>query len=214
VKEDFMKKTIRMAVIIMLVALTLAGCQRKKEKLGIAFLNSNASDTWLNYLSDAFTGYFRDKPEYALSVFDGRNDVVQQQDLVYTAIADGAGVLVVIPVNTDAVEPITRAAADANIPLVYLNRNPYGNNPFPPNVYCVASDSIVAGRYQAEEMGRLLGGRGNVVIITGDMGHEAAVNRTAGNEEVFKAKFPEIKILATELGSWFRVEGQTAIANA
>jgi inositol transport system substrate-binding protein len=212
-----MKKAISVLSITVLVVgiITIAGCQKKKgdEKIKIAYLNSNANDMWLTYLQKAFEDYFTDKPDFELSFLDGQEDVLRQQDQVNSAIVNGANVLVIIPIDTNSVSQITKAAADAGIPLVYLNRNPYGDNTFPPNVYCVASDSIIAGRLQAEEIGKLLGGKGNVCIITGDMNHEAAFNRTAGNEEILKSQFPGINILTKEPGRWFREQGYTTAQN-
>jgi inositol transport system substrate-binding protein len=202
-----------LAVIFVAAILANAGCQKKAEKIKIAYLNSNANDMWLTYLSKAFEDYFVDKPEFEPIILDGQEDVLRQQDQVNSAIVDGAKVLVVIPIDSNSVSSLTKAAADANIPLVYLNRNPYGNNPFPPNVYCVATDNLVAGNLQAEEMGRLLGGQGNICIITGDMNHEAAVGRTAGNQELLKSKFPGINILAIEPGRWFREQGYIVAQN-
>jgi inositol transport system substrate-binding protein len=210
-----MKKHFSVLLAVFLTAgiIVMAGCQKKDEKVKIAYLNSNANDMWLTYLQKAFEDYFSDKPEFEVSFLDGQEDVLRQQDQVNSAIVNGTNILVIIPIDTNSVSQITKAAADAKILLVYLNRNPYGDNAFPPNVYCVASDNVIAGRLQAEEMGRLLGGQGNVCIITGDMNHEGTVNRTAGNEEILKSKFPGITILAKEPGRWFREQGYTVAQN-
>jgi inositol transport system substrate-binding protein len=213
-----MKKTVSVLLFVAaLVAgsIAAAGCRKQQEvkKVKIAYLNSNANDMWLTYLQKAFEDYFSDKPEFELSFLDGQEDVLRQQDQVNSAIVNGANVLVVIPIDTNSVSQITRAAADAGIPLVYLNRNPYGDNVFPPNVYAVGSEDRIAGEIQAEEMGRLLNGKGNVCIITGDMSHEGAVNRTAGNEEILKSGFPGIIVLAKEPGRWFREQGYTVAQN-
>lgn len=82
-----------------------------------------------------------------------------------------------IPANTDATDPMTQAAIDAGIPLVYVNRKPAN---LPEGVAYVGSDSIVAGTVQMEWIAEALGGKGNVVIMNGNLAQEAAQQRTAG----------------------------------
>ena len=55
----------------------------------------------------------------------------------------------------------------------------------------------------AEKMAKDLGGKGNIVVITGLKGSSAAVDRDKGMKDVL-AKYPDIKILATGDGQWIR----------
>jgi inositol transport system substrate-binding protein len=110
-------------------------------------------------------------------------------------------------------EPIIKAAADAKIVLVFVNRNPFGTGSLPANVYYVGSQEIIAGQLQMEAMGKVLGGKGNVAILIGKLDNEGAVKRTEGNEETIKAKFPNIKVLAKETGNWQRDQGMSLTEN-
>lgn len=65
----------------------------------------------------------------------------------------------------------------------------------------VGSDSIVAGQLQMEWLADKLGGKGNVVIMNGQLDQEAAKMRTAGVKEV-AAKFPDIQIIKEDTGNW------------
>jgi inositol transport system substrate-binding protein len=201
-------------VVLMAMSGLFAGGQQSGEgKIKIGYLNSNDNDTWLSYLKDEFISYFNDKPQYELLFENGQDDVVRQSDQASAMIVKGAKILVVIPIDSNSVEPITRTAADAKVPMIYLNRNPYLGRTFPPNVYYVGSDSKISGILQMEEMGKALGGKGNICILMGRLDHEAAVNRTAGNEEVIANKYPNIKILAKEVGAWYRDQGLTVTQN-
>jgi inositol transport system substrate-binding protein len=117
--------------------------------------------------------------------------------------------IVVVPVDTAATDPITKAAKDAKTPLVYVNRLPAN---LPDDVVFVGSNSIDAGIFQMEYIAEKLGGKGNVVIMMGKLDNEAAIQRTAGVEQV-AAKYPDIKITKKDTANWSRPEGLTLMEN-
>jgi inositol transport system substrate-binding protein len=65
---------------------------------------------------------------------------------------------------------------------------------------------------QAEWIAEKLGGKGNVVIMNGDLAQEAAQKRTEGEKQVF-AKFPDIKIIREDTGNWSRDQGLSLMEN-
>jgi len=79
-------------------------------------------------------------------------------------------------------------------------------------VYC-GSNSIDAGIMNMEELGKCMGGKGNIVILMGELSNEAAIGRTAGIKKVVKEKFPDIKIVREESGNWKREQGKTIMEN-
>jgi inositol transport system substrate-binding protein len=206
-----------MAAVIAATGLSLAGCQKKEQagpqKTRIAFARSESNDTWLSYLHDAFAAEFADKPEYEILWSDGQNDVTRQQDNVNAAISQGVKAIVVVPIDTGAVSPMVRAAQEAKIPIVFVNRNPFGTGTPPAGVYYCGSDSVVAGRQQMEYLGNLLGGSGEVAILMGQLNHEAAQDRTRGVKEVAAEKFPDIRIVTEQTGNWMRNEGVNVAEN-
>nr|WP_300144271.1 sugar ABC transporter substrate-binding protein [Propionicimonas sp.] len=117
--------------------------------------------------------------------------------------------IIVIPVDTDAADPMTDAAQSANIPLVYVNRRPAN---LPETVPYVGSDSLVSGTLQMTELAKLAGGKGNVVILQGDPANEAAKLRTQGCTDVV-AKNPGMKVIKTQAGNWYRDKGQSIMEN-
>ena len=213
-----MKKAIKCLLIVLCIVsiLSTIGCQGKDKgtkKIVIGFVRSESNDTWLSYLHDAFADYFKDKPDYEILWGDGQNDVTRQQDNVNALISQGVQALVIVPVDTSAAGPMTKAAQDAGIPLVYVNRNPFVGTTPPKGVYYCGSDSVVAGRLQMEELGKLLGGKGEICILMGQLNHEAAQDRTRGVKEVIAEKFPNIKINAEQTGNWMRNEGVNVTEN-
>lgn len=133
---------------------------------------------------------------------DEKTDV--QVGQVENCIAQGASAIVVVPVDTDATGPMTDAAVAAGVPLVYVNRRPAD---LPEGVPYVGSDSLVSGVLEMEELAKLAGGKGNVVILQGDPANEAAVLRTQGCKDIV-AKNPGMTVIKEAAGNWQRDKGQ------
>ena len=178
----------------------------KPIKIG---LTMKFDDLWLTTLRDAMTAYAKSQPGVELIAVDSKEDVATQLGQVENFVAQGVDAIIIIPANTDAADPMTKAAQDAGIPLVYVNRIPSN---LPEGVAYVGSDSIQAGIMQAEWLADKLGGKGNVVIMNGDLAQEAAQKRTEGEKQVF-AKFPDIQIIKEDTASWDRAQGLALMEN-
>jgi inositol transport system substrate-binding protein len=172
-------------------------------------LTMKFDDLWLTTLRDAMTAYAQSQPGVELIAVDSKEDVATQLGQVENFVAQGVDAIIIIPANTDAADPMTKAAQDAGIPLVYVNRIPSN---LPEGVAYVGSDSIQAGIMQAEWLAEKLGGKGNVVIMNGDLAQEAAQKRTEGEKQVF-AKFPDIQIIKEDTGNWSRDQGLALMEN-
>ena len=216
----FVKKINLIVVSIMILTL-LAACgapapaatsapassnNAKPIKIGVSML---FDDLWLTTLRDAMTKYAASQPGVELVMVDSKEDVATQLSQVENFVAQKVDAIVLIPANTDAADPMTKAAQDAGIPLVYVNRIPSN---LPEGVSYVGSDSIQAGIMQAEWLAKKLNGKGNVVIMNGNLAQEAAQKRTEGEKQVF-AKYPDIKIIREDTGNWHRDEGLALMEN-
>src|SRR4030095_3328963 len=62
----------------------------------------------------------------------------------------------------------------------------------------VATDNYKGGVLAGEHMGKLLGGKGNVILLRYAVGSASTEEREAGFLEVLKTKFPEIKIISSD----------------
>ena len=177
----------------------------------IGYASCNMNDTFQTYVADAAQKKC-DELGFTLDVQDAQEDVVKQQDQVNTMIEQGYDAIVVVPVDTAAMGPITDAVTAAKIPLVYVNRNPFGTEEPPAGVYYVGSQEIVAGELQGQFLVDKMGEKGGVGILMGILSNEGAVKRTEGNEEIL-AKYPDIKILAKEAGDWQSDKGMSLTEN-
>jgi len=118
--------------------------------------------------------------------------------------------VVVQPVDPAATGPISKGVLKAGKALVYLNRKP---DKLPNGVVFVGSNSIDSGIMNMEELGKCMGGKGNVVILMGELSNEATRARTEGIKKVIKEKFPDIKVTREQTANWKREEGKTVMEN-
>ena len=144
----FVKKLNTFLVSIVILAL-LAACGAPSAQptesagdenitIGVTML---FDDLWLTTLRDAMTEYAATQPGVELVMVDSKEDVATQLGQVENFVTQGVDAIVVIAANTDAADPMTKAAQDAGIPLVYVNRLPSN---LPEGVSYVGSDSIQA----------------------------------------------------------------------
>jgi inositol transport system substrate-binding protein len=174
-------------------------------RIGVSML---FDDRWLTTLRDAMTAVAAEEGVELIMV-DSKEDVATQLGQVENFVTQGVDAIVLIAANTDATDPMTKAAQDAGIPLVYVNRKPSN---LPEGVVYAGSDSIDAGRFQAEWLAETLGGKGSCVIMNGNLTQEAAQKRTEGVKEVF-AKYPDIQVIKEDTGNWSRAEGLALMEN-
>jgi inositol transport system substrate-binding protein len=219
-----MNKKLMLFMALFLIAAMLIGCTPAAEEapaeevaeerqLVFGYVSANFNDTGQVFIKDGAKA----RAEELGVIFreaDAQEDVIKQQDLVQAFITEKVDVLIVVPVSTDAMDPIIAAGKDAGIPIVFVNRNPFGENQPPEGTYYVGSEEVVAGQQQAEYLGELMGQEGGkVFILQGLLSNEAAIKRTSGFVDTIAEKYPNIEIVATEVGDWQRDKGVTITEN-
>src|SRR6202048_996403 len=188
------------AIAIMAIALgNTPALAAAKIKIGVAM--ALFDDVWLTNVRDAMTKWASAHPDVELTIVDAANDTAKQVGQVENFLAQGMDAVVILPVYTAATGPMTKAVVKAGKPLVYVNRQPAN---LPKSVVYCGSHSIEAGIMNMEELGKAMGGKGNLVILMGELSNEAAIGRTDGIKQVVKEKFPDIKIVREQSGNWKR----------
>jgi inositol transport system substrate-binding protein len=167
-------------------------------------------DVWLTNVRDAMTKWAKSHPDVEITIVDANNDTAKQTGQVENFLAQGMNAVVILPVDTAATGPMTKAVVKAGKPLVYVNRKPSN---LPKEVVYCGSNSIEAGIMNMEELGKAMGGKGNVAILMGELSNEAAIGRTDGIKKVVKEKFPDIKVVREQSGNWKREQGKTIMEN-
>ena len=133
---------------------------------------------------------------------DAQDDVSKQLSQIQNFIAQKVDAIIVNPVDTSATPKMTELAVAAKIPLVYVNRKPEDKT-LPANVAFVGSNEKVSGKLEGEELAKCLKGKGNIVLMQGQLSNNAALDRTADIEEVVAAN-PGIKVIQKQTANWDR----------
>jgi len=134
----------------------------------------------------------------SLVVLDGNVDVAKQSNDVRDLLVRGVDAILLSPVESAALVPAARAVAEAGIPLIVMDRDvPAEKSLF------IGQSNITMAEQVAEKMATDLGGKGNIVVLTGLKGSSPAVDRNTGMENVL-AKYPDIKVIAVGDAQWIR----------
>ena len=200
-----MKPSLRIASLALSI-LFASGAALADVNIGVSM--SQFDDTYLTYLRESMNDKAKTYPEgVKLQFEDARADVVKQLSQVENFISQKVDAIIVNPVDTASTDRITKAAVAAGIPLIYVNRRP-DNTDLPQGVATVASDDLEAGRMQMQYLAEKMGGKGNIVILLGDLANNSTTNRTKGVKEVL-AKYPDIKVDQEQTGIWLRDKAMT-----
>jgi inositol transport system substrate-binding protein len=149
-----------------------------------------------------------------VQIEDGKNEVGTQLNQIQNFIASGVDAIIVNPVDTDATVSISGDAENAGIPLIYVNRQPINVDMLPDNQAFVASNEVESGTYQTEEVCRLLGGKGKVLVMMGELSNQAAIQRTKDIHDVIaRPECSGMKIVAEQTAEWSRVKGNDLMTN-
>lgn len=121
------------------------------------------------------------------------NSVPEQQDIVRNYASQGVdGVALAATDKAALVQPVEELQGKG-IPVVVIDS---GIEPDPSQSF-IATDNVAAARKAAEEMGRLLGGKGKVAVLNFKKGSGTSDEREQGFMEGIK-DFPGIEVVASE----------------
>jgi inositol transport system substrate-binding protein len=149
----------------------------------------------------------------AVQFEDAENDIGRQLNQIQNFIAQHVDAIVVNPVDTDATPRMTQLVVAAGIPLVYVNRMP-ADKQLPARVSFVGSDETQSGTLEMAEVCRLLGGRGDIVVLMGELTNQSARQRTRDIENVIAAPAcREIHVLDRQAANWKRTEAADLVTN-
>ncbi len=199
---------IKTRIASLALSLLVTGTAMAEMKFGVSM--SQFDDNWLTYLRESMADKAKEEG-VQLQFEDARGDVVKQLNQVQSFVSQGVDAIIVNPVDTAATRNITQSAVKAGIPLIYVNRRP-DDSTLPEGVITVASNDLEAGRLQMEYLVEKMGGKGNIVIMLGDLANNSTHNRTKGFKEVL-AKYPDIKVVEEQSANYMRDKGMDLMSN-
>jgi ribose transport system substrate-binding protein len=143
-----------------------------------------------------------------LQISDGRDDASKQVNDIQDMITRGVDVLIINPVDSDAVVTSVKAANDADIPVITVDRAANGGDV----ASHIASDNVSGGKQAAEYLFKQLGGKGTVAELEGIPGTSAARDRGKGFQEALSGA-SGIKLVSKQTANFDRNQGFNVAQN-
>lgn len=225
-----MKKILSMILASVLI-FTLAGCGGSQEappseeasgdavKVGVCIYKFD--DNFMTLYRQELEKYLEtdlsaNGTKYDVTVVDGKNDQAEQTNQVNTFIADGVDVLIVNLVQASAANTVIEAAKAADIPVVFINREPSEEDLATYDKACyVGADARQSGTFQGEIIANLenkgdYNGNGVVdyVMIMGDPENVDAQYRTEFSIKALTDAGLKVNKLFEQRGDWDQSKGQ------
>ena len=182
------------------------------ETIGVTM--AQFDDNFLTVLRNGMSDYAKTLDGVELQIEDAQNDVAKQQSQIQNFIASGVSAIIVNPVDTDATAAMSKAASDAGIALVYVNREPVNVNELPEKQAFVASNEQESGTLETKEVCRMLNGKGKVVVMMGELSNQAARMRTQDVKDVIATdECKGLEIVEEQTANWSRTQGSDLMTN-
>lgn len=184
------------SVVLALGGTFVAPANAENKKIGVMIYNVGV-DPWMNVGVKAMEDNAK-KLGYDITVVDGHNDIAQMNAAIEQFVIQGMSAIIVAPADPDSLVGSVLKATEAKIPVVSYSM---GISPDAPITAFVGSDEEFIGKLHAEYAVKLLNGKGNVAIMTGQLGTAPQIGRAKGEHEVLKAA-PGIKIVEEQANDW------------
>ncbi|HEY6245866.1 MAG TPA: substrate-binding domain-containing protein [Pyrinomonadaceae bacterium] len=193
--------TVKLFLLVLTAALVLLGCHGAKSNNHGYRIAVVPMGTTHEYWKSIHAGAVKAEQESLASgtpveiVWKGplrEDDREQQVQVVEGFVSQAINGMVVAPLDKDALVRPIEEAAKAGIPTVIIDSNLNSTQ----IASVVATDNIKGGELAAEQMAKLLGGKGRVLMMRCNEGATSTLNREAGFENKIKNSFPEIELIA------------------
>jgi ribose transport system substrate-binding protein len=122
------------------------------------------------------------------------SDREAQINLVQDFVAQGVDGICLAPLDSQALIPAVREAQQAGIPILIFDSgldDPRGTISF------VATDNFHGGQLAGRALGRLLGGKGRVIVLRYALGSQSSEHREEGCLDALAREFPGIEVLSS-----------------
>ncbi|MEU7478496.1 substrate-binding domain-containing protein [Lentzea sp. NPDC042327] len=201
-----MKVTRRIALTLGAAALLASGCSGTGASGGqitIGLAVSTLNNPFFVELQQGAQA-MADKLGAKLTVVDAQNDATNQVNQVQTLVTQGVKAIILNPVDSKQSAPAAKAAEQANIPLISVDRAVEGKVAAE-----VASNNVQGGSLAAIELGRAASGE--VAHLRGISGASASRDRGQGFEQGLNSG--NIKVVATAVADFDRAKGLNETTN-
>ncbi len=183
---------------------------KKAPPYVIGFSNASISNIWRVGLLDSIEQGAADNKKLIkkLIITDAKDDPAKQVADIEDLVSRGVDILIVSAATSQALDPVITRVMRRGIPVVMVDRRITSDN----FISFVTASDIALGRFTMQWLAETLGGKGNIVMLSGIAGASPAELRLEGAHEVLNS-FPDIKVLDLQYTDWSPAKGKTVMAS-
>ena len=171
-----------------------------KTTVGLAVANLQAD--FFNQIKESVERSGQEKGVGVVTV-DAKGDAATQVSQIQDLLTRQVKALIYIPAGATAASVPVKAAKDAGVPVVAVDRNP----PDAPGDTFIATDSVGAAHTLGDYVCKVTGGKGKVAIVQGQLGTTPELDRDKGFSEAL-ANCPGLQVVAKQASNmWMQDEG-------
>jgi ribose transport system substrate-binding protein len=167
---------------------------KQREKLVLAVVpKATSHEFWKAVHAGAAAGAKEADVEIIWKGPITESDREMQINLVQDFIAQGVDGICLAPLDSQALAPAVREAAGAKVPVVLYDS---GLDDGADVISFVATDNFHGGQLAGRELGRLLGGKGRVIVLRYAVGSQSSQQREDGCLDALAKEFPQIEVIS------------------
>jgi len=183
---------------------TLIGLAAAAVLLGTTSLTMAADKPYIALISKGFQHQFwqavKQGAEQAGKDFDvnvtfegpdGEGAVDRQLDMISTALSKHPSALGIAAIDSQATVPLLQQFKDAGIPVIAFDSGVASDIP----ITSASTDNLASAALAADKMAELIGGEGEIAIVSFDQTSQTGIERRDGFVAQIKAKYPKITIV-------------------
>ncbi len=183
---------------------------KKNPPYTIGFVTIFQSNTWAVQFTRELLEEAKQNKDLVAKVIhlDAQLEIPRQIAAIEDLIAKNVDAIVIDPVSPTALTGVLELAKKKNIPVIAAS----SQIPLNQVTAWVGRSDREYGRLTAQWLVERLGGKGNVVALSGIAGNPVAEERWLGAKEVFD-KNPGIKIVSRQYAQWGFAQAKAVMAN-
>ncbi|MFO1074355.1 MAG: sugar ABC transporter substrate-binding protein [Geminicoccaceae bacterium] len=171
-----------------------------KVTIGLAVANLQAD--FFNQIKESVERNAKAQGIEVITV-DAKGDAATQVSQIQDLLVRNVKALIYIPAGATAASVPVKAAKQAGVPVIAVDRNP----PDAPGDTFIATDSVGAAHALGDHLCKITGGKGKVAIIQGQLGTTPEMDRDKGFTEAL-ANCPGLTVSGKQASTmWMQDEG-------
>lgn len=192
----------RYIVSVVLFILALTSCKRDTPRYVIG-MSQCSDDSWRHKMNDEILREAMFYEGVSVEIRSAHDDNRRQQEDIQYFIDKKVDLLIVTPNEAAPITPIVEEVFDKGIPVIVVDRKILSDK----YTAFMGADNYEIGREVGKYLAAKLGGKGNVVELTGLSGSTPAMERHQGFMSAI-SRYPDIHLLARADAAWEREPGR------